>query len=401
MFINRVFIVGILVSLLLSPALSAVKKTVPEKPVITTEAPIGWNLLVRNPGVYRITYTDLTAWNINPASLDMGTLSLQLKNQNVPLITSANKGPWGVNDYIEFYGDSPKNAKGAADPFTRDNIYRLQPSTLKPSRYLSVTNTNENNKPSALISHFNQDNHLEYELQFRYFTDYEKGTFPRIWYWLGLRAPKSTQIPLDFSHINTLSGDSLVHIELGLQGETHPPVSPAHHAELSINSTLIGHAYWDGFKHYTYSTTFPVSLLTSQQAVLTLNAPGDIKSNPPMDVFLLEYIQYSYPKYLQTNSDYLSFNNDACSNQTTTFQLSGFKNTNIRIIDLNASINYQPDKNSITKAANGSYSFQLTTYPTMTTHQYIAYTPGICHNRSLPPLSMTAILRIRRTGRII
>jgi hypothetical protein len=302
--------------------------------------PIAWKFYLPNynvyadAGIYKITYSDLTKYNITPALLDLGKISIQNKNKDIPIFVSRSTGIWSPADYIEFYGEPPKDKSGNEDPYTKENVYWLVPQSKNPLRMSTQDYKNEiSNSELFTPQSFLEKVHLQTVEQYRYFTDMA-ATFPKIWYWLYFRAPQSQDVTLDFPPASYFSTDTLVNIKIGLQAETHPPVTPTHHAVFKLNGIKIGDAYWNGFAYYSYETSFPLSLVTSIHSKLTIEAPGDIKSNPPMDNFLLDYIDYSYQrKFIADGGSQVVFPGEDSKGNKVQYQLSGFPGRDITVYE--------------------------------------------------------------------
>ena len=349
--------------------------------------PIAWKFYLPNynvyadAGIYKITYSDVTKYNINPALFNIGKISIQNKNKDIPIFVSKSTGIWSPADYIEFYGEPPKDKSGNEDPYTKENVYWLIPQSEAPKRILSV-NSENGLQPSNVFkpNYFLNKVHMKYEIKVRYFTDLT-GTFPKIWYWDELRAPQTLNKDfIDFSDLATESNISTIPIRISLQGDSYPPVSPSHHAIFRMNGKEIGQCYWDGRKPYTFDTTFPISWVKSGLNTLSIEAPGDIKSNPPMDVFLLDSLDYIYPKKFNAEGDRIAFSGEGESLTKTQYDMSGFQSNNIQVFDLEKDYRITPQVVQDTKQPN-LFDAQFVDISSKN-KKYFAFTPNACQKPS-------------------
>ncbi len=69
-------------------------------------------LKIANDGLYRITFTDLMSYGINPASINPKTIKLFSKGNQIPIyILGENDLSFDSNDYIEFYSEKNYGSK--------------------------------------------------------------------------------------------------------------------------------------------------------------------------------------------------------------------------------------------------------------------------------------------------
>ncbi len=91
-----------------------------------------YRMYVRKTGIYHLTYDDIRNFGIEPSSLDVPTLRIINRGQQIPVyVFDHQDGHFDPNDYIEFYGEEKRyDGPGTFgdfyyDPDTKDNVYYL------------------------------------------------------------------------------------------------------------------------------------------------------------------------------------------------------------------------------------------------------------------------------------
>jgi hypothetical protein len=313
-------------------------------------SPAYWNIYLEEDGIYRITYDDLTTIQVDLKQVDISQALVLFQGKPVNLHASKEAGTWTKDDFIEFYGEKPKDIRGERDPYTRQNVYQLTFTQTKPAFYSLNDQSKDvylSSKDFEPSSPYFTDNILRYsDSQYRYFTD-AGALYPRIWYWELFRAPQIShhEGTLDLPGLYQKDTSIPIKLKVLLQGQTYPPVTPNHHAKFSVNGNPIGETYWtdksNHLQEHIFDTTFSLNLLTLSRNTLTIEAPGDIKSNPPMDMFLLAEYTITYPREFRALNESLVF---PCRGESTTnFEINGYKSPKITILDLSNCKVIQPE----------------------------------------------------------
>jgi hypothetical protein len=302
-------------------------------------SPACWNIYIEEDGIYRLTYDDLTTIQVDLKQADISQTLVSFQGKPVIFRTSKAAGTWAKGDFIEFYGEKPKDDRGNRDPYTRQNVYQLTfDKNQKSIKFINQENNNFLYLNTYRSSDYFWDNFLQYrEIQYTYFTDYN-AIYNRIWWWEQFRAPQISGNLWINNPPNMYQKDTSLYVRICaiLQGQTYPPVTPNHHAKFSVNGKFIGETYWadrsNHLQEHIFDTTFSINLLTLSKNTLTIEAPGDIKSTPPMDMFLLAEYTISYPREYYSLNESLIFPYN--SQNTTNFEINGFKSSHIIVMDL-------------------------------------------------------------------
>ncbi len=91
-----------------------------------------YRMVVRQSGIYHITYDDITSYGLDPSHIDPTTLRIVNKGQQIAVyVFDRQNGVFGPGDYFEFYGQEERYPGPGTygdcyyDPDTRDNVYYL------------------------------------------------------------------------------------------------------------------------------------------------------------------------------------------------------------------------------------------------------------------------------------
>ncbi len=349
-----------------------------------------WNISINQKGICRITYTDLTTFNINPEMFNLSQLGITYQGEPVPYYSNKSTGLWKQNDFIEFFGKEPQINDSEKDPYTKTNVYQLYCGTTAKTKYFQELSNN-----NLLKSQFKPDikqyiskERFYWDIYYRY--NSKDHQYPRIWYSSLFKAPTTFNQIFTLPNIDltTNASSTMVSLRMVLQGESRPPVTPNHHTIVKINSNPIANVWWSNVTEYVITTTFSLSLLTYNLNTLTIELPGDIKSNPPMDQILLAGFDLVYPRRLNAHNDEISAQLPVT--KTSNIELCGFSNQNISIYNLtdNTRINPYIIQNQENK---NLYNARFSVTGKDTTHIYAVTEKALKHPTKITPVFNASI----------
>lgn len=307
-----------------------------------------WKVIVNKPGIYKLTYDDLTAAGINLSNVRPENITITRRETEIPIYISAqNREKFTPKDYIEFYGEYNTDSAGNRDFYTDENVYwltfsdktgkRMQIISSSLSTQANYYETSSPRKAEAFLKNVRK----AYEIEYRYFLDLEE-KFPKIWYMFCIRAPsKVTCAFFDYEEVFYVANTNLypkAQIRIGLQGDSRLPVNPDHHAIFSFNNHKLGEAWWDGRTPYVFETTIPSSYLKETGNFLVIEAPGDIKHDPPIDVFLVDFVEIDYYKEYKAWRNFLEFTSPGSEKEFKAgryeFKIANFTIPNVEVYNI-------------------------------------------------------------------
>ena len=263
------------------------------EPVQSTDMSGDLKIMVKQSGLYRITYEDLKGTGIDVDNVRPNTFRLYHGTDDVFLrvVTAGTRMKQG--DYLEFYAERFENT------FTDTNVYRLSWGKKRgkriPVRAGGVTGQ------GTLVTSFLDTIHLEQN-------NTGWGLTPGApeqdyWFWEKITAPAVTNYPFTLQSLNKAGGTGK--IKVCFRGASTAPPHPDHHTKITLNGTLIGDARWDGSDEYIQEADIPLNVLLEGTNTLTVESPGD--TGAVVDIIYLNWIEISYWRQMEAKDDELTF----------------------------------------------------------------------------------------------
>ncbi|MFZ2360097.1 MAG: C25 family cysteine peptidase [Anaerolineae bacterium] len=257
---------------------AAAKPTGPAQPVDAVK------LLVDQPGLYRVTVSDLRAAGFDPTRNDPAQLALTLAGQPATMATDGS----GDDLQVIFYGE-PR-----ASRYSQQNVYRL--SWGEQARDSATHTVAPAAGPPATT--FTVQQRLEESLL--YLSQLPAGSDH--WLWQSLFAPDTYTTTFDLP--GWVGGD--VDLTVSLWGNTEDmTVNPDHRALLVVNGQQVAESAWDGKGVRVITATLPADIVQPTGNSLALVAPGD--SGATVDVIFLDRIDLVYSRALDAAGGQLLF----------------------------------------------------------------------------------------------
>jgi hypothetical protein len=245
-------------------------------------------LLVDQPGLYRVTASDLRAAGLDPTRHDPAQLALTLAGQPVTL---AAEGSGDALQWI-FYGE-PRGSR-----YGQENAYRLSwGDQAQDSAVRAVA-------PAAgqPVTTFTAQQRLEE--QKLYLSQLPAGSDH--WLWHSLFAPDTFTVPFDLP--GWAGGD--VDLAVSLWANTEDAAAnPDHRAQLEVNGQQVAESDWDGKGWRTITATLPADSVQPTDNTLTLVVPGD--TGATVDVIYLDRIDLAYDRTMAVDGGQLVFTAEA------------------------------------------------------------------------------------------
>ncbi len=249
---------------------------------------------VKQEGIYRITYEDLAANKLNPASIAPDSLRVLNGGAEIAIkVVSALEDRLGPGDTIEFF------ARGLDNTYTDTNVYWL---TLGegPGRRIESTDgslTGQGEKTTAFtdMPRFEEN---------RAIWPYVPGAPERDhWFWEKLTAPVTKTYTIQVSSVVVPVSNAVLRV--ALRGATTMAPHPNHHTRVLLNGVQIGDATWDDDIQYIHRMSLPEGLLKEGENTVSIAVPGD--TGAPVDSVLLNWIEVRYSRLLEAESNRLFY----------------------------------------------------------------------------------------------
>ncbi len=293
-----------------------------------------YRIRIAEDGWYRVTKSDLAAAGANTSLIDINTLQIFGKGQEIPVFIRPDTT-------IEFYALMNHGDSTYLDFYTDTNTYWLTwGGSVQGQRFASVLQPGGpaglNIISAKVTRHFEQT------------TDYYEGTGDveitdngpvpgEGWVWDYYFPGTVNSHPFTIDNIDATNGPTST-LRLRLFSTTPHFNQVDHDAKLFINDSLVNELMFQGRTEQLVSTTFPTSFINgfsrSQQLVNDLK----IRSIPTASIpnqFYLDWFEIDYQRSLQAQGNQLFFQSPPSSGTNPAlFTVTGFSNSSIDIFDL-------------------------------------------------------------------
>jgi len=303
-----------------------------------------YRVVVKEDGLYRITWEDLKELEADLEGVDPRTIRLVNKGHDVPiLVRGGEDGSFDRGDWIEFYGEyNRKTFYDRAgdmykDPYTDENIYWLSWGGDEGMRLASESGAPSETDPLKYIQPFSYEYTVHAE-EDKYMDRLGYVPDPADhWFWdSGIYGGelRSYSVVLKSPDHNSPIRPKVTAV---LRGKTFPPGSPDHHALIYFNDVLVSDVVWDG-QGMVKTTTSELSALSSSHIkdginTLTVVLPADSgKSAGSTDAVYLNWFEVEYPRLYWTDEDYIEFSKPKGEpGGLYNFVIGGFKGPDVEI----------------------------------------------------------------------
>ena len=283
----------------------------------------GYKMLVRQEGMYRVTYDDLADAGVPVADLDPSTLQVMNMGEEIAIYVAGEAdGSFDPDDYLLFYGQS------VTSKYTAGNVYWLTYGHNPGQRMASRDVT-----PSAGATPPAYDARVYFEESHWYLTAPPGDENLERFLWVYIR-PTTPNVPASWSYTFALpspSADTLTAtLQLRLLGGLEFTAYPDHHVQVSVNGHQVADEWWDGFTWYTSTIDLPQSYLVPGNNTVTLTCPND--SGAGVDMVYVDKLNLAYASLFTTTTGLLSFPYDVTG--TWKYQINGFTSDQLLAFDI-------------------------------------------------------------------
>jgi hypothetical protein len=335
-----------------------------------------YKVLVNRDGLYVITYDDLLAAGIEPSELDPATIKLYSKlapqdtalQQNAVWVEGAWDGVFDPDDYILFYGKSPRGIPTYSDPYNVDNVYWLDWGG-SPGLRTGVRSAPPGSAPPATL--FKAYTRTEVDTMYDKF-GYAPLSEP-IDHWMWYRVDHLTRP--QFSVLRSLPGlvvqSNLIYdLTVSLRGYTfNDSLFPDHRAVIRWNNHTLADTVW------SYSVNGQTAFngtFTIPPQVLTTTVPNEILFEAPeyalvfSNAYYVDWIRIGYWRNFNVSNDTLLFHHPQnMASGNIRYQLTGLQDEQVELWNLS-----RMERLVDFSYAQGSLAFQDSAADT--TYYYVA-----------------------------
>jgi hypothetical protein len=291
-----------------------------------------YRILIANDGWYKVTKDDLTAAGANTSQIDLPTLRIFGKGEQIPLMIRPDTT-------IEFYAMMNYGDSTYVDEFNDTNTYFLTwGGTVQGLRFTTVVQPAGppgQNIVSAKVTRHVEQNNWYYAGATQADVEETELVPGEGWAW---GQPPEWFIPgaqRTYSFVSNAIDRSVttsgIRVRMFGTNESSPPTS--HRAAFSINDgSLFGDITFPQRSEGFLSTLFPTASLSSDSSTLTISS---IPTGSGPNQFYLDWFEIDYWRYLRSRNDQLFFTSPMSSGSSPVlFTVSGFSSTQIDVFEL-------------------------------------------------------------------
>lgn len=244
------------------------------------------DLLVRESGIHRVTFEQLSAAGFDFSGVQASQLAVTHRGEAVPVRVEAGEGKgkrFGPGGFVELYAEALDTL------YTDTNVYQLTADPSAARRVAIDRRAARGSSPAFYVETLRVERERLYSFG-------SPITDP--WYdtsMLSFGSPGSWSFP--FSVDDLAAGMAPAVLEVDLWGSTVWPADPDHHVVVSLNGTRLADELFNGRVGHTIRVEIPDGLLREGSNTLGLELPGDLPVD--FDLVNLDAFSVTYPRLPQ------------------------------------------------------------------------------------------------------
>ncbi len=268
--------------------------------------PHAFKLVIRQEGLYRLSYEDLLAAGWPSNRIASTRLQLFHRGREVPLwLQDDGDSLFEAGEELLFFGKPPAGENAFYNDFTPDNFYWLTAGSETALRMTERRVRDGATPPGRFFlrrQHFEEDRlyyHGDNDAQL-----YTTSTLPgETWIWQ--MVPGDSVFKTDLSLQNVATEAPPCTLRVRLRGVTVDPATPDHHSQFRLNGTLLGEVFYDNNDEVIFTTVFPSGLLREGKNAFELHEKRDRGAR--YDQIYLDWIEISYWRNYIASDHFLAF----------------------------------------------------------------------------------------------
>ncbi|MFQ5651399.1 MAG: C25 family cysteine peptidase [bacterium] len=287
-------------------------------------------LAVEEDGLVAVTYDELAQAGVAVDMLELSTLKLLNKGQQIPLwIEGPAASRFGPEHTVYFYGRRNSSTAAYFDFYSDTNIYWLTSGGEAGMRY----KLQEQQSGAAAVSdfywqrlHLEQDN-LMHRSNGSSVIDQDEG-----WIWRTFFEDERGTFDFDLDAIYEPAATCTLRVRLN--GTTRDPVDPDHHVRVTLNGTVVAEAFFDDREAYLLNQELSTSLLLPGRNRLEIHLlPG---SGATVNQIYLDWFELIYARRHVATPQGLAFEQPGTAGLPTAVNLRNFREAEVVV--------FQPDR---------------------------------------------------------
>ncbi len=317
----------------------------------------GYKMLIRQEGMYKVTYTDLVTAGVPVDDLIPSTLQVMNMGAQIAIsVTGEADNSFDPGDYLLFYG------QGVNTKYTTDNVYWLTYGQGPGLRMTSRDGT-----PSAGANPLPYSARLYAQQNAYYMSRVPGDENLERFLWDYVYAPSKPSWSYTFSLTSLPAEPSTATLQFRLLGYVDNGINPDHHTQITVNGNLVAEDWWDGLTWYTVTVSFPQSYLAAGNNTLTLTCPND--TGVGYDLVYVDWVELTYSRLFTATADLLSFGYDITG--TWKYEAGGLTSDQVFAFDVSNVGAVEEITGGLVITATSGFSFLFTDQVTTPTNYVV------------------------------
>ncbi|MCH9007771.1 T9SS type A sorting domain-containing protein, partial [candidate division KSB1 bacterium] len=293
-------------------------------------------LFVEEDGIYSLTYDDLVSAGVPASQLNLSTLKLINKGQEIPVaIEGPESGVFSPGNRLTFYGTRHRGDSTYFDYYTDANVYWLTDDGEAGLRYQLQPNVEPAGNAAAF---YTETLRLEEEHIFHRSNGSSAIEADEGWIWRYLFENQIERIPFQITGLYRAA--NVCSLRARLHGTTLDPASPDHHVQISINGQNVVDVFFDDREELVLSVPFQTGLLRNGENTLEVTLLSD--TGAQVNQIYLDWIEISYPRPHAAAQNTVRFAAPISAGQPVKYELLNFQDEQVRVFAPDLSTAWQP-----------------------------------------------------------
>lgn len=281
-----------------------------------------WRVLVREDGLYRLTYADLDEAGLDVDGLDPRTLKIYYLGEEIPArVYGEADGNFDSQDSLVFYALAPDSK------YTLDNVYWLTYGGANGQRMQN----RQVSEPTADIA-LSHEKRPGFEINKWYIPGMQGGDELERFLWASIIVGPGLSGNWTFTFPLAAPVEAPGQLDLELYGFTMH--TEEHHATVSLNNTALGSIDWQGQTWAHFSASIPDDALQTGDNELKVTL--DNTSGTLYDYIYVDKFTLAYTSAFLAEGDVLTYQYDL--DTPVGFELAGFSASDLALIDVSSPI---------------------------------------------------------------
>lgn len=279
----------------------------------------GWRIMIQQPGMYKLSYSELQAAGLPLASLD--PRSFQLFNQGsevaIQVVGEADQ-VFNENDVLLFYSEA-YNTK-----YSRENVYWL--TYGKTAQGLRMSGRDGAPGAASTPDSYQATRHLE-DNKFYLTSAPGDDDFERF-FWDYLYPPVKSTWSTSFSL--AAPGSAAAILKISMLGFAANILQPDHHIRISLNGVELYDGFWDGIAWRYLEIPVPQGVL--QPGANLLLATALLGSGMTFDIIYVDWAELVFTNTFTAENNVLDFSYNQSGEWK--YLIDGFSGNQVSVFDV-------------------------------------------------------------------